>query len=211
MKKKTKRSHPSWVSSPTHFHQMQLTRNKLWIFHLSSLFDPSMSIKEGTRMRCSRHSTGKAHVQAVVWETLQVLVMVGFEERRLAVWCWEAHWTFMPLCSHSWNTGNTRVMVCWETQVRGMSAALCDLYIKVKLAIAALSADLWLAAWRQEVGLCAMEACWPAFTTRKLSAFPSLPLACSDCSVFSLCISIYETNHTITCRHVLNMTLVSAK
>lgn len=30
-------------------------------------------------------------------------------------------------------------------------------------------------------------------------------------SDFSLCIFIYETNHTITCRHVLNMTLVSAK
>lgn len=30
-------------------------------------------------------------------------------------------------------------------------------------------------------------------------------------STFSLCIFIYETNHTITCRHVLNMTLVSAK
>lgn len=191
---------------------MQLTRNKLRSFGLSSLFDPSMSIKEGGRMHCSRHSTGKAHVQAVVWETLQVLLMAGFEERRLAAWCWEAHWTPMPLCSHSWNTGNTRVTVCWEAQVRGMSTVLCDLYIKVKLAIAALSTDLQLAACKQEVGLlCTTEACWPASTTRKRSAFPSLPLACSDCSVFSLCISIYETNHTITCRHVLNMTLVSAK
>lgn len=160
-------------------------------------------------MRCSRLSTGKAHVQVVVWETLQVLLMVGFEQHRLAVWCWKAYPTSVPLRCGSWNILSR---CAGRPKSEAWAQGLVIFMLKQGVTIAALSADLWLADCSQEVGLlCAMEACWHHSYQEELCIpTPSTRLQ-SDCSVFSLCISIYETNHTITCRHVLNMTLVSAK